>query len=61
MFKKIKYIDPAVLQRKRINENPSLALAVLRQMKQEDTFGWGVTRQELAERLLSLALASRVH
>ena len=44
---------------KRINQNPQWSLEVLAQLKKEDEFGFGVTTEELATRLLSLRLQGK--
>lgn len=48
------------LMRKRINQDPNLSLVAYQQLKAEDVFGFGVTVEQLAERLLALALERRI-
>lgn len=48
---------PAARHRRRINANPRLSLAVYRIMKAEDLYGFGVTVQELATRLLAISIS----
>lgn len=50
---------PTKLMRRRINQNPAWSLQVLQQLKREDMFGFGVTAEELATRLLSLRLQGK--
>ncbi|UCV26777.1 hypothetical protein [Ferribacterium limneticum] len=48
------------LMRRRINSRPKLSLQVYAHLKAEDVMGFGVTVQELANRLVSIAVQARV-
>lgn len=54
----LKYPDPRIMMRKRINRNPALSLSVFKKIKEEDVFGFGVKLEELNNRLLSIALTN---
>lgn len=47
------------LMRRRINSKPKFSLHVYAQLKAEDVMGFGVTVQELAGRLVSIAVQAR--
>jgi len=51
--------DHAAMQRRRINADPKAALAVYAELKAQDVFGFGVTREELSSELLRRALLTR--
>ena len=52
---------PTPQQRKRINSNPKVSLAVYRRMKADDTYGFGVTVIELATRIMTLKLSGTLN